>query len=1305
MSVDSIQGLTRYLPRVLLGAEELPPFWSQDGSLLFADVSGFTKLSERLAKLGRSGAEVLVGTISSIFTPLLEVSDSYGGDVLKFGGDALLIFFAGDDHLRRSCAAADEMRHTLRRVGKLTIGSRTIRLGMSQGIHSGQFDFFLVGGAHQELVVAGPAATTTVEMESAADAQEVLLSPQAATGVDERFLGEEKAGGRLLALAPPAERPGARPPKHIASAAQLDRYVPIALRGRLDTIVEESEHRQVTVAFLHFLGLDGLLVEQGPAEVHRRLGSLASAVVESMAEHGVCVICTDIGPDGGKFMLASGAPEAHEDAEERMLRAMRSVLDVDHGLLVRVGVNRGHVYGGAVGSPFRFTYSTMGDAVNLAARVMGKAAPGQLLATQAVVKRCEGRFEAEPLPPFMVKGKSKPVNALAVGQPRKGARTRRPEHGFVGRGPEVRQLEDAFRRAQAGHGTVVELVADAGVGKSRLVREVAGTLAPDSHLAVQCEQYEANTPYFAARSLLWAALGIAPDASPAEAASILCPLVAAAAPDLQPWLPVLADLGEIDLVATPETSDLLPRIRRQRLRDVVRRLLEATLGFGTLIVIEDSFWMDDASTDLLAPLLATVADRGWLVCLTRRRVPGGLHTGLGYRADVIELDHLTDEEAMTLLDQAAGTLSPHEARQLTERADGNPLFLLEMAAFHAAGTDVDGLPENVEAIISSRLDRLDPADRRLLRYASVLGIRFPEADLQHAVGGLLDRTPTTEDWERLTEFVERDPDGTIRFANDLFRKVAYEALPFARRRQTHDLVGQALEAAGGEDRIGLLSLHFHAAQRYDKAWQYSLSAGERARRLYANLEAVELYRRALDAARHLDVPAPVLAEVHEAMGDACEVTSQYALAERSYELARRRAPVEDPLVCTRLMLKQGVVRERQGRYSGAVRWYQRALRHLDEADPTSLAEVRAKLLVGMAATRYRQGRLRDCVDWAKKAAQAAKDAGHRPTQAHAYYLLDAALTDLGSSESVLYRSLALPIYEETGDLIGQADVLNNLGINAYYEGRWHEALELYERSRAARLQAGDVMGAATAANNIAEILSDQGRVDEAEALLREAHRVFRGVGYPVGEALVESNLGRAAARAGRYEDAAPLLDAALEGFREIGAEAFVLETEARIAELLLASHRLDEALTKAEAVLQDAGGAEAVVAATTLERIRGICLAASERPAEGRQALIASVQKAESSGAVFELAISQWALAQVERYLRHPRAIERLTASKAVLDTLEVRSLGTYGACDHLADAMGRLGDLDDSDLDDSDGVDGLGGDLPLITEIPQGAR
>ncbi len=150
------------------------------------------------------------------------------------------------------------------------------------------------------------------------------------------------------------------------------------------------------------------------------------------------------------------------------------------------------------------------------------------------------------------------------------------------------------------------------------------------------------------------------------------------------------------------------------------------------------------------------------------------------------------------------------------------------------------------------------------------------------------------------------------------------------------------------------------------------------------------------------------------------------------------------------------------------------------------------------------------------------------------------------------RELALPIYEELGDLLGQANALNNLGIDAYYEGRWDEALAHYGRSRAARDRIGDVVGAATIANNIAEILSDQGRIDEAEAELREVRTICEAAGSLLMTAVADANLGRAASRAGRVDEAGELLYAAITSLREIDAGiGFVVEVQARLAEAAL----------------------------------------------------------------------------------------------------------------------------------------------------------
>jgi class 3 adenylate cyclase/predicted ATPase len=1259
--------LAPYVPRVVIEWLRTAPGATQrelDGTLAFVDLSGFTAMSERLAGRGKAGAEELTDVINRTFSSLLDIAYANGGGLLKMGGDALLLFFSGEEHCPRAARAAFGMRQTLRDLGRPRTSAGAVTLRMHVGLHTGTFRFFLVGGSHRELLLAGPAVTETVAMEAGADAGEILLSQAAAVALPKNASGAEKAGGRLLRRNVPVSTARLEPLPDVAGLP-LELCVPVAIRDYLGGDPVEPEHRQATVAFVQFAGSDKLLAEDGAPALAEALDELVRAVQTAAEEHRVSFLETDIDVDGGRLVLVAGAPSSAGDDDERMLRTVRAIVDAKARLPVQIGVNRGRVFAGEVGAPFRRTYTILGDTAALAARLMARAEEGAILAAREVVERSRTQFETTELEPFRVKGKKAPVVAHEVGAvtgERSAAQPAATE--FVGRERELTVLGASLAPVRMGFGSLVELIGDPGMGKSRLIEELQRQNPDLEYVTTSCGEYEQSTPYFPFRGLLEALLDQPLNGNPSSSTALLQERITPLAPELVPWIPLLALPLDLELESTPEVDELQPAFRRARLHGVVETLLTKLLPTPTLLAIEDVHWMDEASSDLLRHLGSQVTSKPSLICATRRPGPGGFIAAEGMppvAALTIHLEPLGADAAKSLIDAAgANGMHPDEVAAITERAGGNPLFLQELVTSDRREADVE-LPENVEAVIVARIDKLAPAERTLLRFASVMGSTF-SGELVGRVLAQEDPSASadSESWDRLNEFVERDPytPGAFRFRHALFRDAAYEGLSYRRRRELHATVGDAYEALYPDelaDHAEMLSLHFLHAQRHEKAYHYSLLAGKRAQAKYANVEAASFYRRALEAARRLPALESVaIAKVWEALGDVCELAGRYVEAAEAYTKARRLA-AKDGEDQPSLLHKEGLIRERSSRYPQALRWYRRALAAAErlEADGDQ-SQIAREIRLAYAGVRLRQGEFHDCIKWSRSVVEQALATDDLPALAHAYHLLHLAYTSLGSPERVAFRGLALPIYEEIGDLLGQANVLNNLGIDAYYEGRWDDALDIYRRSRELRDRVGDVVGAATATNNIGEIKSDQGHYEEAASLFDEVYSTTSSAGALFLANLARSNLGRLAARRGHTDEAETLLRDALAGFEEIEARSFVLETNARLAEHAVLTDSGADALLQADETLaarKGAGGGAGLLA--MLHRLRGYALMQTGDLDGAGAAVDESVEAARKAGESYELALSFEARARLAS-LRDTADPESEQESAAIFERLGV---------------------------------------------------
>ena len=1153
---DETDTLERYVPRMLLGRLTRPAdqlVETLEGTMVFADVSGFTRLSERLARKGKEGAEHLVDAINACFSALLAEAYDCGGSLVKFGGDAMLLWFWGDGHELRACDSASAMRRTLRDVGRIRAGASDVVLRMSVGVHSGPYEMFLVGGSHRELFIGGSSTTTVVEMEGLASAGQILVSPDTAAALPRSSLGAELGSGILLARAPG----GAEwvPDEDLVQPADeaIANCLPAIVRSHLVTGHAAAEHRTASIAFLQFTGLDELIARDGAEAAAGQLDEIVRVVQDACDRYEVCFLDSDISANGGKIRLSAGAPRVVGDDEQRMLLALREVVDADPPLPVQVGVNRGPVFTGEVGPAYRRWYAVMGDTVNLAARVMGKAPVGHIYATRDVLRRVEGRFGQAALEPFAVKGKARPIQAWDVGPPVRSASQTivRPQLPLVGRGPELDVLSEAIAAARRGAGTLVELVGETGSGKSRLLAEAEGLAQGMAELRATCEVVTRETPYSPWRELLRKLLGAEWDDPEDRVRERLEAEVRQDCPDLIPWLPLIAIVADVSMAATTEVEQLAPEARASKLREVVLRFLERALVVPTIVEVENAHLMDAASAALFEALADELSSTSWIVLVARQDAPGGLSLA-DHPHSRIELAPLSPGDALVLARATpeAARVPPHVVELAAERSGGSPEFLLDLLAA-AAGGDREELPESVGAATMARIDALDPGDRAIVRRAAVLGVNFHP---RHLGDVLAAETALPEDgfWDRLSGVFALEGDGQVRFRRPAIQEVAYSSLPFKLRRELHMTVGLRLEhEAGREPDTGpaILSHHFSLAADYARAHRYAMSAAKRATDQFSHADAARLYRRAIDAGR-ADGGAGdprSLAGAWEELGEALRNVGEPAPAAKAFTEARRLLR-DDPIAQARLCHRHAQVAERSGAMPAAVRWLNRGFRSIEGIEGTDAAVWRARMRSYLGGIRNGQGRWEQAAATCREAISEAEVVGELSALARACYLLDWALVELGRPDQATNSWRALEIYEQLGDPEHEFQVLNNLGGIAYWSGRWDEAVELYQRAAVCAERAGRPADAAFTDGNVGEILSDQAHLDEAEAHLQRARHVFRATGDLTYVAYADALLARLTVRRGRYAEGLAMLDAAMADLRRFGMEAYADLAEAWIAE-------------------------------------------------------------------------------------------------------------------------------------------------------------
>jgi class 3 adenylate cyclase/tetratricopeptide (TPR) repeat protein len=688
------------------------------------------------------------------------------------------------------------------------------------------------------------------------------------------------ACGHALATVPGGtvrfESPDVYTPKHLAEKILTSKN---ALEG---------ERKQVTVLFADLKGSMELLADRDPEEARKLLDPVLERMIEAVHRYEGTV--NQVMGDG--IMALFGAPLAHEDHAvracyaaidlQRAMRRLTETLRQSHGVTIqaRAGLNSGEVVVRTISSDLHMDYTAVGQTTHLAARMEQLASPGTTLLTADTLRLAEGYVEVKPLGAMPVKGLPAPVDAyeLTGAGPRRSRLSAAAARGltrFVGRDAEIEQLREALGRAASGHGQVVAIVGEPGVGKSRLVWEVTHSHRTHGWLVLQAGSvsYGKATPYLPVIDLLKAYLQIAdrdePRAIQEKVTGKLLTLDRALEPALPPFLALL------DVPVEDRRWEILsPPERRQRTLDALRRLLLRESQVQPLLVVfEDLHWIDTETQTVLDRLVESVPTARLLLLVNYR--PEYRHSWGGktyYRQ--LRLDPLAPENATTLLETLLGNdagLEPLK-RLLLTRTEGNPLFLEESArslvdegvlvgnrgAYRLLkAVETVHVPATVQAILAARIDRLPVEDKALLQTASVVGTDVPVAVL--AAVAEASAEALAEGLARLqaAEFLYETrlyPDVEYTFKHALTYEVAYGSLLQDRRRGLHARAIEAIER-GYPERLGehveRLAHHALRGEVWEKAVLYLHQAGMKAMERSASTEAAASFEQALEALRHI----------------------------------------------------------------------------------------------------------------------------------------------------------------------------------------------------------------------------------------------------------------------------------------------------------------------------------------------------------------------------------------------------------------------------------------------------------------------
>ena len=857
-------------------------------TVVYADISGFTAISEQL------DPERVTEVMNRCFEILEGVVIAHGGTVNKYLGDAVMALFGLDGDQanppHQAVEAGVEIRNAIRGFSKEM--DLPAPLDVHVGVNSGEVIAGIIGGEiKREFTVTGDAVAVAARLEDVSDNGQIFVGPETYRDTQETFEYRRVDPVVLREHEPP-----------------IPVYEFVGVKPAHRRVKRDSERRQATVLFADLSGFRVLADSMAPEAVTDLLNECFRALEPVVVDHGG-VVDKYVGEC---LMALFGVPNAIENAPQQAinaaieirnrLTAFNEAHDLRVPIVARSGINTGLVIAGEMGGRIKRDFTVMGDTVNLAARMRDVAPTGAIYVASETYRYTKDAFDFRTLEPLSLKGKAQAVPTYEVLSETERAH-RAPAGGaersisseLVGRDDELQRLLGHVGQLTVGRGSIVSLIGEAGVGKSRITSEVLDRAAPEGVQALvgRSASTGANLSFHPFIDLLERWAGVAEDDDEqAQLAKLERAMLDVAVDTAAEQLPFVATLMGLRL---PEEAaarmrdidgDALEKLIFKSVRELFVAIAERR---PMLMILEDLHWADQSSLGLLDVLLRLATDRAVMFLLVFRpdyqqvaeQTVAAAVEKYGDWYDEIKLEPLSEQHAALLVENLLRIDDlPLSTRQLIiGKSEGNPFYIEEVVRTlidQGAVEYVDGryavtekidtveIPGTIQDVIMARVDRLDESTRHVVQLASVIGRTFSYALIAEILerGGHLDdslgvRLEDLRERQILVQ-LQRQWEVTVRsrtvldeieyiFKHALAQQTIYESLLQKTKKELHGSVAYTIETVFTErvpDFYGMLAYHYSQAENDEKAEAYLFKAGEEAARSAASSEALNLFEEA-----------------------------------------------------------------------------------------------------------------------------------------------------------------------------------------------------------------------------------------------------------------------------------------------------------------------------------------------------------------------------------------------------------------------------------------------------------------------------